>query len=114
MGRIPICSRSRCSISVLRSTAYSRRATKRGRRSCRFFPNFIGKHDAKLSREIRLFAGDYAPDQWLLCQGQLLSISTYQALYSLLGTTYGGDGVSTFALPDLRGRVPVGQGQARA
>lgn len=60
--------------------------------------------------EIRLFAGNYAPQGWMLCQGQLLSVSDYQTLYSLLGTLYGGDGVSTFALPDLRGRVPIGQG----
>lgn len=61
--------------------------------------------------EIRLFAGAYAPANWHLCDGSLLSINTYQALYSLIGTTYGGDGVSTFGLPDLRGRIPIGQGQ---
>lgn len=57
--------------------------------------------------EIRMFAGDYAPQDWELCNGQLLSISQYQALYTLLGTTYGGDGNTTFGLPDLRGRVPI-------
>lgn len=64
--------------------------------------------------EIRLFAGDYAPEYWHLCDGSLLSINQYQALYSLLGTTYGGDGVQNFALPDLRGRMIVGQGTSTA
>ena len=57
--------------------------------------------------EIRMFAGTFAPRGWALCQGQLLSISSYQALFSLLGTYYGGDGRTTFALPDLRGRFPM-------
>lgn len=61
--------------------------------------------------EIKLFAGNYAPPGWHLCDGSLLPISSYQALYSLFGVTYGGDGVTTFGIPDLRGRVPVGQGQ---
>jgi microcystin-dependent protein len=56
-------------------------------------------------------AGSFAPAQWALCQGQILSISNNDVLYSLIGTTYGGDGVQTFGLPDLRGRLPVGQGQ---
>ena len=56
--------------------------------------------------EIKLFAGNYAPKGWALCDGQLLPISQNQALFALLGTTYGGDGKSTFALPDLRGRFP--------
>lgn len=60
--------------------------------------------------EIRMFAGNYAPEGWALCNGQLLSLSQNQALYSLIGKTYGGDGVTNFALPDLRGRVPVHQG----
>lgn len=61
--------------------------------------------------EIRLFAGDYAPEGgWMKCEGQALQVSQYQALFALLGTTYGGDGVTTFALPDFRGRIPVGQG----
>lgn len=51
-----------------------------------------------------------APNGWFLCDGTLISISEYQTLYSLIGTTYGGNGVTTFALPDLRGRLPVGQG----
>ncbi|HOB76703.1 MAG TPA: tail fiber protein, partial [Phycisphaerae bacterium] len=60
--------------------------------------------------EIRLFAGMYEPRGWMFCDGRLLSIAQNLALFSLLGTTYGGDGVNTFALPDLRGRVPVGAG----
>jgi microcystin-dependent protein len=58
-----------------------------------------------------LFAGNFAPRGWALCQGQLLPIAQNTALFSILGTTYGGNGQTTFALPDLRGRVPVGQGQ---
>jgi len=61
--------------------------------------------------EIRIFAGNFAPQGWALCNGQLLPISNNAALFSLLGTYYGGDGVSTFALPNLQSRVPVGQGQ---
>ncbi len=61
--------------------------------------------------EIILFAGGYEPQGWKYCWGQLLPINQNQALYSILGTTYGGDGKTTFALPDLRGRVPVGIGQ---
>ncbi len=60
--------------------------------------------------EIRLFAGTFAPSGWALCDGQILPINTNQALYSLLGTTYGGDGRTTFALPDFRGRFPVSPG----
>ncbi len=60
--------------------------------------------------EIRMFAGTFAPVDWALCDGQLLPISQYDALFSLIGTTYGGDGVTNFALPDLRGRVPIDQG----
>ena len=57
--------------------------------------------------EIRMFSGNYAPPDWLMCNGQLLSISENEVLYSLIGTTYGGDGRTTFGLPDLRGRVPI-------
>lgn len=57
--------------------------------------------------EIRLFAGDFAPRGWAFCDGQLLPIDRNSALFALLGTMYGGNGVQTFALPDLRGRVPV-------
>lgn len=60
--------------------------------------------------EIRMFAGPYAPVNWHFCDGALLPIGTYQALYALLGTAWGGDGATTFGLPDLRGRLPVGQG----
>ena len=61
--------------------------------------------------EIRLFAGNFAPNGWALCQGQLVAIAENETLFNLIGTTYGGDGQETFALPDLRGRVPVHQGQ---
>lgn len=57
--------------------------------------------------EVRMFGGNFAPRGWALCEGQLLPISEYEALFSLLGTTYGGDGQTTFGLPDLRGRIPV-------
>ncbi|MCO5188783.1 MAG: tail fiber protein [Anaerolineae bacterium] len=57
--------------------------------------------------EIKLFAGNFAPQGWAFCEGQILPIMQYQALFSLLGTTYGGDGRTTFALPDLRGRAPI-------
>jgi microcystin-dependent protein len=60
---------------------------------------------------IMLFGGNFAPRGFALCQGQLLGISQNQALFAILGTTYGGDGVTTFALPDLRGRAPIGAGQ---
>jgi microcystin-dependent protein len=59
---------------------------------------------------IFIFAGNFAPNGYQLCQGQILPISQYAALFSILGTTYGGNGTSTFALPDLRGRSPIGQG----
>lgn len=62
--------------------------------------------------EIRIFAGTYAPVHWNLCNGQLVNISDYSALFAVLGTTYGGDGRVNFALPDFRGRIPVHMGQA--
>lgn len=62
--------------------------------------------------EIRMVGFNFAPVGWALCAGQMLSISSHQALYSILGTTYGGDGRTTFQLPDLRGRVPVSFGQS--
>lgn len=61
--------------------------------------------------EIRIFAGNFAPTGWALCNGQLMAISQNTALFSLLGTTYGGDGKSTFALPNLQGSAPMQQGQ---
>lgn len=61
--------------------------------------------------QIMMFAGDFAPEGWALCNGQLLSIASNTALFSILGTTYGGDGKTTFALPDLRGRVPMHPGK---
>jgi microcystin-dependent protein len=60
--------------------------------------------------EIRLFGFPRVPDGWLACSGQSLPISQYDTLYAIIGTTYGGDGAQTFNLPDLRGRVPIGQG----
>jgi microcystin-dependent protein len=60
--------------------------------------------------EIKMFAGNFAPRGWMFCEGQLLPISENETLFNLIGTTYGGDGQSTFALPDLRGRLPIHQG----
>jgi microcystin-dependent protein len=57
-----------------------------------------------------MFAGNFAPAGWMFCEGQLLPISEFETLFNLIGTTYGGDGQSTFALPDLRGRLPIHQG----
>lgn len=61
--------------------------------------------------EIRMFAGNFNPRGWAFCKGQLLPISQNDALYALIGTTYGGDGQETFGLPDLQGRLPINQGQ---
>lgn len=61
--------------------------------------------------EIRLFGGNFQPTSWNFCGGQIISIAEYTALFSIIGTIYGGDGVSTFALPDLRGRIAMGTGQ---
>ena len=60
--------------------------------------------------EIRMFGGNFAPAGWMLCEGQILPISRNETLFQLIGTTYGGDGENTFGLPDLRGRVPIHQG----
>ena len=60
--------------------------------------------------EIRLFAGNFPPAGWMFCHGQVLSVSEYEPLFQLVGTTYGGNGEETFQLPDLRGRVPLHQG----
>jgi microcystin-dependent protein len=60
--------------------------------------------------EIRMFAGNFAPNGWMFCDGQLLPVSENETLFQLIGTTYGGDGQSTFALPDLQSRVPIHQG----
>jgi len=61
--------------------------------------------------EIRMFAGGFAPSQWAFCNGQTMNINQNQALFALIGVTYGGDGVQTFLLPNLQGRLPIGQGQ---
>ena len=60
--------------------------------------------------QVMLFAGTFAPIGWMFCQGQILPISEYEALYSILGTTYGGDGITNFALPNLSGSIAVGSG----
>lgn len=60
--------------------------------------------------EIRIFAGNFAPAGWMFCEGQVLPISEYETLFNLIGTTYGGDGQSTFNLPDMRGRLPIHMG----
>jgi microcystin-dependent protein len=60
--------------------------------------------------EIRMFGGNFAPNGWLFCQGQLLAIAEYDTLFNLIGTTYGGDGQNTFAVPDLQSRIPLHQG----
>jgi len=72
------------------------------------------QYNVTLIGEIKLFAGNFAPNGWALCQGQLLSIATYEVLFNLIGTTYGGDGQNNFAVPDLRGAVPVQQGTRSA
>ena len=66
-----------------------------------------GTEDLPFLGEIRMFAGWFEPYGWRFCDGRLLDITTYESLFNLIGTTYGGDGVTTFALPDLRGRAPV-------
>src|ERR1700704_2081372 len=63
--------------------------------------------------EIRMFAGNFAPAGWMLCDGQLLAISENETLFQLIGTTYGGDGESTFALPNLQSRVPIHMGTGK-
>jgi len=60
--------------------------------------------------EVRMFAGNFAPAGWAFCDGQLLAIAENETLFNLIGTTYGGDGQSTFAVPDMRGRLPIHQG----
>lgn len=64
--------------------------------------------------EIRIFGGNFAPQGWAFCDGTVLPIAQYDALYALIGTTYGGDGQTTFALPDLRGRLPLHQGTGQS
>jgi microcystin-dependent protein len=63
--------------------------------------------------EIRIFAGNFAPAGWMFCEGQLIPISENDTLFAVIGTTYGGDGQETFALPDLQGRLPVHQGTGK-
>ncbi|CAL2056443.1 phage tail protein [Tenacibaculum sp. 190524A05c] len=78
---------------------------------CFFLSNAEVKAQDQMLGEVRIFAGNFAPRGWAFCEGQLLAISSHSALFSLLGTMYGGDGRTTFALPDLRGRVAVSAGQ---
>ncbi|MFK5878606.1 MAG: tail fiber protein [Flavobacteriaceae bacterium] len=73
------------------------------------FSNSVNAQEAMIG-EVKMFAGNFAPRGWAFCNGQLLPISQNSALFSILGTTYGGDGRTTFALPDLRGRVAVHAG----
>src|SRR5688572_31624638 len=95
--RIRICSLTWFSISVSHSRGFSHRKTRIGREN--MADPFVA--------EIRIFPFNFAPKGWAFCDGQLLPLSQNTALFSLLGTTYGGDGKSTFALPDLRGSVPM-------
>jgi len=75
------------------------------------FLSFMGlKAQQPYIGEIRMFAGNYAPNGWAICDGSLISIADNDVLFALIGTTYGGDGQTTFALPDLRGRAPIHQG----
>ncbi|CAL2075245.1 phage tail protein [Tenacibaculum sp. 190524A05c] len=78
---------------------------------CFFLSNAEVKAQEGFIGEIRMFAGNFAPRTWAFCEGQLLPISQFQALFSILGTQYGGDGRTTFALPDLRGRVAISAGR---
>ncbi len=68
--------------------------------------------EAYFIAQVCLFGGNFAPQNWAYCAGQLMSIAENTALFSLVGTTYGGDGQNTFGLPDFRGRIPVGAGQS--
>jgi microcystin-dependent protein len=84
-------------------------------RRCQQIIKQIKKEERNMSDpylgEIRMFGGNFAPENWHFCDGTLLNIPEYNALYALLGTIYGGNGTTTFGLPDLRGRLPIGQGQ---
>lgn len=77
---------------------------------CTFSVNNAQAQQEGMIGEVKMFAGNFAPRGWMFCEGQLLPIAQHSALFSILGTIYGGDGRTTFALPDLRGRVPVGVG----
>ena len=98
--RTSTCSRSWRSTSASPCRAFSRRRPKGERTMAQ---PYVG--------EIRMFAGNFAPAGWMFCEGQLLPISENETLFNLIGTTYGGDGQSTFALPDLRGRDADPPGQ---
>jgi microcystin-dependent protein len=96
-----ICNQRSLSISALRPKANIRHIHESGEHV--MAEAYLG--------EIRMFAGNYAPQNWAMCDGTLLPVSGNEALFSLISTTYGGDGVSNFALPDLRSRLPANQGQ---
>ena len=74
-------------------------------------PQTANAQETPFVGQLALVAFNFAPVGWAFCEGQVLPISQYTALFALIGTTYGGNGTTTFALPDLRGRVPIGQGQ---
>lgn len=90
-------------LSLISKESFSREETPKPSAAAMLADPFIGT--------VALFAFNYPPRDWLFCHGQILPINDYQALFSLLGTRYGGDGKTNFALPDLRGRMPVGVGQ---
>src|SRR5881392_4262702 len=94
-------SRTACSIFASRSRGFFRARLNLNRNCGGMFMGqpYVG--------EIRMFGGSFAPAGWMFCDGALLPISEYETLFNLIGTTYGGDGQSTFALPDLRGRIPL-------
>jgi len=79
--------------------------------TCAMFTTPVAMADEPFVGEMRWFAGNFAPRGWALCDGQMLPIAQHTALFSLLGTIYGGDGRTTFALPDMRGRLPLHEGQ---
>src|SRR5687768_10281619 len=103
--RIRICSLTWFSVFVSRFRAFSRRKTKEGERERIMADPFVA--------EIRIFPFNFPPKGWAHCNGQLMPISQNTALFSLLGTYYGGDGKSTFALPDMQGNTPVHPGQGQ-
>src|ERR1051326_1112874 len=100
-SRITTCSRIWCLISALRSREFSHRKIRKGREI--MADPFVA--------EIRIFPFNFVPKGWAFCDGQLLPLSQNTALFSLLGTTYGGDGRSNFALPNMQGNAPMHPGQ---
>src|SRR5262249_32929710 len=107
--RTTICSHSWSSAGALRCKASSQRETSERHRKTRSTGGQAMSLEPFLG-ELQLFSFNFAPRGWAFCAGQLLSISQNHALFSILGTTYGGNGTTNFALPDLRSRITVGQG----